>query len=328
MIDVRTGSPADSSPRLRILLLAEEAAGVQVLRGVAERGHVVVAVMTSGAARPDRPSPVRELAERLRCPCWPAEWVKERGFSERVRAADVDLIVNVHSLYVVPGAVLNASRLGSYNMHPGPLPEYAGRNPVSWALFRGETTHAVTIHRMVPEVDAGPIAYQASFDIEERDSALTVSVKCVQAGVPLMVHLVDTAATNPASIPAIVQDRSRRTYYGRDVPQQGRLIWPRPARDVVNFTRACDYLPFRSPWGHPVGHVGGRQVAVAKTTRTGEPCAARPGTVGDVVGRAVRVACADEWVLVHRAVMEGQLADASCSLRPGQQFERENGGRE
>jgi len=135
----------------------------------------------------------------------------------------------------------------------------------------------------------------------------------------------DIAAQLP---PAIVQDRSRRTYYGRDVPQQGRLIWPRPARDVVNFTRACDYLPFRSPWGHPVGHVGGRQVAVAKTTRTGEPCAARPGTVGDVVGRAVRVACADEWVLVHRVVMEGQLVDASCSLRPGQQFERENGGRE
>ncbi|PYP94163.1 MAG: hypothetical protein DMD38_16305 [Gemmatimonadetes bacterium] len=172
------------------------------------------------------------------------------------------------------------------------------------------------------------LACRVGFDIEERDSALTVSVKCVQAGVPLMVHLVDTAATNPASIPAIVQDRSRRTYYGRDVPQQGRLIWPRPARDVVNFTRACDYLPFRSPWGHPVGHVGGRQVAVAKTTRTGEPCAARPGTVGDVVGRAVRVACADEWVLVHRVVMEGQLVDASCSLRPGQQFERENGGRE
>jgi len=328
MIDRTTGPRPESRARLRILLLAEEAAGAQVLRMIAERGHVVVAVMTSGAARPDSPSPVRDLAERLGCPCWPAEWVRERGFSERVRAADVDLLLNVHSLYLVPGAVLNASRLGSYNMHPGPLPEYAGRNPVSWALFRGETTHAVTIHRMVPEVDAGPIAYQASFDIEERDSALTVSVKCVQAGVPLITRLVDTAATNPAAIPAIGQDRSRRSYYGRDVPQGGQLIWPRPARDVVNFTRACDYVPFRSPWGHPVGRVDGRQVAVVKATRTGVRCAAPPGAVSDVVGGAVRVACADEWVLVHRVLTDGQLVDASRTLRPGQQFETENGGRE
>ena len=55
MIDGTTSPPAESRAPLRILLLAEEAAGVQVLRMLAERGHVVVAVMTSGAAWPAFP---------------------------------------------------------------------------------------------------------------------------------------------------------------------------------------------------------------------------------------------------------------------------------
>ncbi len=68
-----------------------------------------------------------------------------------------------------------------------------------------------------------------------------------------MVRLLETAATDPAEIPAIVQDRSRWRYYGTQVPQGGRVLWSQPARDIVNFTRACDYGPFRSPWGIPGG---------------------------------------------------------------------------
>jgi methionyl-tRNA formyltransferase len=312
--------------RLKLLLLAEEAAGLQLLRAIAASNHQVVAVMTSGAGRPDRASAIRELAEQLGYPCWPAACVKERAFLERIRAADLDVLVNVHSLFRIPGDVLAAPRLGSYNMHPGPLPEYAGLNVVSWALYRGETMHAVTIHHMVPEIDAGPVAYCAAFGIEERDTALTVSVKCVQAGVPLMLRLLETAATDPGTIPATVQDASRRCYYGKGVPQGGRLDWSRPARDVVNFARACDYLPFRSPWGHAVGCVERREVAVVKASRTGEPCAAPPGTVGRVEGRGVRVASADEWVVVHRVVTDGRLVDANRSLRTGQRFEHESGG--
>ncbi len=312
---------------MRVLLVAEEAAGVQMLRAIAQGGYEVVAVMTAGANRPERTSPVRDAALELGYPCWPAERVREAGFAEQIRAAAVDVLVNVHSLFLISGDVLSAPRLGSFNMHPGPLPEYAGLNAVSWALYHGEARHGVTIHWMVPEVDAGAIAFQESFDIGEQDSALTLSVHCVRAGVPLMAQLLEIAARDPGALPATPQERARRHYYGRGAPQGGRLAWSRPARDVVNFVRACDYLPFRSPWGHPTGRLGDRELAVVKATRTGEPCAAPPGTVGDVVRRAVAVAAADEWVLVHRVLGNGsgEFCDARDWLRPGQRFADENG---
>src|SRR6266513_6476154 len=69
-----------------------------------------------------------------------------------------------------------------------------------------------------------------------------------------------------SDLPSIRQDPSRRRYFGRTVPAGGQLAWSRPAREVVNFVRACDYLPFHSPWGHPWARLEGREVAILKAT--------------------------------------------------------------
>ena len=313
---------------MKILLVAEEAAGVQALRAIAQSGHQVVAVMTAAVDEPSRPLAVLDAAAQLGCTTWPARWVKDPAFAARVREEGVDLLLNVHSLYLIQEGVLAAPRLGSFNMHPGPLPQYAGLNVVSWALYHGETRHAVTIHRIVPRVDAGPIAYQAWFDVGEEDTALTVSVKCVKAGVSLLVELLKTAASEPAAIPAIAQDLTQRRYFGKDVPAGGWIVWSRSARDIANFVRACDYLPFHSPWGHARGRLDGREVPILNATPLDELTTAPPGTIGERFGQGNKVAAGDRWVAVQRLFCEGQPQDAAKHLRPGQRFEdvREGNG--
>jgi methionyl-tRNA formyltransferase len=88
----------------------------------------------------------------------------------------------------------------------------------------------------------------------------------------------------------------------------------------VNFVRACDYLPFASPWGHPAGSVGGRELLVLKAVRTGESCTAAPGTVGPHLGGDVLVAAADEWVQVRRVRIGKSAFSAAEVLQPGERF--------
>lgn len=311
----------DSGDPLKIILVAEEAAGVQALRALARSEHRIIAVMTAAVDEPGRPSAVKDVAAQLGYATWPARWVKDAAFAERMLEDEADLLLNVHSLYLINERVLAAPSVGSYNMHPGPLPRYAGLNVVSWALYYGETRHAVTVHRMAPTVDAGPIAYEAWFDLDDEDTALTVSAKCVRAGIPLIEKLLKTVAADLTAIPAIPQDPSQRRYFGKNVPDGGELLWSRPARRVVNFVRACDYLPFRSPWGHPRVRLEGRELAIVKAKPLDEAATAPAGTVGDPVGRAVKVAAADRWVLVHRLLCDGQPQDGAAQLRPGQRFE-------
>ena len=194
---------------MRVVLVAEEAAGIQVLRQLGQRDDEVVAVM----ARPDKTSAAGatlwQVAQTMGHQVWPAEEVRHEALGERLREHDVDVVLNVHSLYVVHQACLDATRFGWYNLHPGLLPEYAGLNTVSWAIYRGEPTHGVTVHRMAPRIDAGAICYQERFPINENDTALSLSAKCARVGARLMIDLVEALARDPESVPRFEQDPGR-----------------------------------------------------------------------------------------------------------------------
>jgi methionyl-tRNA formyltransferase len=308
---------------LRVLLVGGEAAGAHVLRVVEATGCSVAGLLISGGERGERPAgpAMQTAATRLGCPMWPARSVRDPEFARWVASADVDILLNVHSLYVIRGEILAAPGIGSFNMHPGPLPEGAGLNAVSWALYEGKSEHAVTVHWMAPGIDTGAIAYEARMPVTEQDTAFTLSAKCVKAGVPLIERLLTTAAADSKGIPVIGQDLTRRRYRGREIPQDGRLEWSRSAREIVGFIRACDYGPYTSPWGRPQTSIAGRDVSVIRAACTGIASDVAAGTVGEIADRGVMVSASDEWVLVQRVLMEGRGLDASDVLRPGLKFD-------
>jgi len=302
---------------MNVVLAAEESAGLQMLRALAQRKDRVVAVFTT----PPEPNSARvslwNAARDLGFETLPAEQVRNSSLAQWLRAEDVDIFLNVHSLHVIHEAVLTAPKLGAFNLHPGPLPRYAGLNAVSWAIFRGEQNHGVTVHWIHPEIDGGPIAYQSWFPLEAEDTALSLSLKCVREGIPLMLRLLDVAATQPEKIPSIPQDPALRQYFGREVPEQGRISWAWSASKIINFVRACDYFPFPSPWGYPRARLGVQEFALVKAHRTGLGCDVSPGTVGASTDSGVYVACRDEWVLASKLHIAGRYLPATEILRSG-----------
>jgi methionyl-tRNA formyltransferase len=299
---------------VRILLIAEDAPGIQLLRALQERDHEIVAVLATRMDQSTRGATMWGVAEQAGIRTWPAERATDPALGEVVREEAVDLLVNAYSLFIVHRLVLDAPRIGAYNLHPGPLPAYAGLNSVCWAIYHGEGTHGVTVHRMEPTVDTGPIAYQATFPVEPTDNGLTVSTRCIRVGVDLMIRLVDTADHDPTQIPAVEQDLSKRSYFGREIPNNGRLSWATPAKEVRDFVRACDFSPLRSPWGTPTAELAGREVGVAGMSMTGSPAADPPGSVRPTSDGSVLVACIDEWVRVDTVILHGRRLTAAESL--------------
>jgi methionyl-tRNA formyltransferase len=302
---------------MNVVLAAEESAGLRLLEALARGPHRLVAVLAAPPKSNSAGANVWNTARHLGIETWAAEQVKDANVGERLRSERVDILLNAHSLYRISEEVLSAPRLGAFNLHPGPLPRYAGRNVVSWAIFRGEPVHGVTVHRMESEIDAGPIAYQSLFPIEADDTALSLSLKCSREGVALMLRLLDAAAEDPSSIPSVQQDLSQRQYFGRQVPEEGWLSWSWTARRVVDFVRACDYFPFRSPWGHPRTRRTVQELSLVRAHRTGLPCDVAPGTVGESSVSGVLIACQDEWILVSKLLVSGKHVPAQEVLRRG-----------
>lgn len=306
---------------VNIVVVAQEAAGIQTVRLVAQSPHHLAAVLTEDGRGDDdrRGATVSAVAGDLGIPVLPGSHVREPAFAAELRRRKIDVLLNVHSLYIIDSHVLSAPRVGTFNLHPGPLPQYAGLNVPSWALYRGESTHGVTLHWVSPLVDAGPIAFEASFSVTEKDTGLSVSARCVQHGMPLISQLLAALAEDAGRIPRTQQVTSSRRYFGREIPHQGWVPWQCSARQVVNFVRACDYGPWPSPWGTPRTRCARTGVAVdiPRVSRTGEPVDAPPGTVAQVEEDCALAATADEWVRLSRVRVDGKSMRPAAAFVPG-----------
>jgi methionyl-tRNA formyltransferase len=304
---------------MRIALAAEESAGVQALRLVADSIHEACVVLTtSNSDNRTRGLTVAAVADELGIDILPGAGVRDPSLAGILRAKGVDVLLNVHSLYVVHPVVLAAPRFGCFNLHPGPLPRYAGLNTPNWALYRGEATHGVTLHWMTRGIDTGPVAYQETFPLGAEDNGFSVSATCVRNGLRLVSRLLDDLATDARHVPVIEQDVTQRRYFGRDVPHDGWIPWTEDAVHVTGLVRACDYGPWTSPWGRArTWRSDGLEINVRRARRTGRPAGDPPGTVGQRRAAEAWVATRDEWVVISHLQVAGAVTPVDLVLATG-----------
>ncbi len=179
-------------PSLSVFLAAEEAAGARALRLLVDAGHRVVGVLT--ADRRGGAGGTVASARRAGVPIVAADEADDKTLAEILRRERVDVLLNVHSLRILPPDVLAVPTIGCFNLHPGPLPGFAGLNAPSWAIYEEATRYGCSLHWMTPEVDAGPVAYAAGFAVDAHETGLSLSLKCVRHGLPLLERLLADAA--------------------------------------------------------------------------------------------------------------------------------------
>ncbi|MCC5905983.1 MAG: hypothetical protein JJU13_07255 [Balneolaceae bacterium] len=301
---------------MNILLAAEESAGVQTLKSLSKSSHNLKAVLTNTAS-PEKGAPVAALSKKLGYTIMPATLVKESGFAGWIAENDIDLLLNIHSLFVICTEVIESLKMGAYNLHPGPLPSYTGLNAPSWAVYNQEPQHGVTLHKIVDKIDAGTIIDEALFPITSTDTGLSVSMKCVKHGIPLIEKFLDKIEKGE-SIAGKEQDFSRRKYYrANQIPHNGKIDWNSSASRIDAFVRACNYAPFQSPWGYPYTLLDGEKISILKIGITDQLCNRHPGTVGETIDGAASIATADNWVTANRCMVNGVHVDACSKLSPG-----------
>lgn len=304
---------------LRVLLVAEEGAGLQALKLVRRLGCNLVGLVTS-TGTPGGKSAIRAGAADVGCPMWEPSGVARPEVVAAMAALDVDILLNVHSLLILPAEVVTVPRFGSFNLHPGPLPTYAGLSVPSWAIYRGETEHAVTVHWMVPAIDAGDIAYETRIPILPDETGLSLSIKCIREGLPLLEGVLETTRSSPESIPARPQDLSQRAYYRRGAPKKGRVDWSASAIEIERLLRAANYRPFPSPWGTPWTLSGASRLGIVAARDTGVTASETPGVVGASTETGVLVATGTHWLEIERLEENGHVAPAKAILRKGQRL--------
>jgi methionyl-tRNA formyltransferase len=167
------------------------------------------------------------------------------------------------------------------NVHPSLLPRWRGAAPVERTLMAGDVETGVTVHRTVKELDAGPIAAQAAFLIEEDDDAGEVYARAAAVAAELLDDVL--ARPEPEFRP---QPKDGVTYARRIEPDDRVLDLGRPARELVDVVRAL------APHIGARAELEGRSVTVWRA-RVGDEGAFEPLEVQPDGGRRMEY---DAWL--------------------------------
>ena len=229
----------------RIAVAASAPFGADVLERLAAN-HDIAYLLT----RPDRPRgrgrrvaapPAKEAAARLGIE------VRQPERLDDAFDPEVDTVVAAAYGILIPEPVLD--RALWLNVHPSLLPRWRGAAPIERALMAGDPETGVSIIKLVPELDAGPIAAQRAFPLGDEDDFGTVSARAGE----LAAELLEQVLPEPDLTP---QSEEGLTYAAKIGPEDRELDWSRPPEELLNRIRAL------SPHIGARGELHGRPVTI------------------------------------------------------------------
>ena len=293
--------------RLRLAFMGTPDFAVPVLRALAAVGHEIAAVYSqpprpAGRGHKTQASPVQVCAEAEGWPVRTPKSLKDLAEQAAFAALDLDAAVVVAYGLILPKAVLEAPRLGCFNVHASLLPRWRGAAPIQRAILAGDEETGVTIMRMDEGLDTGPMLLRGAVSIGARTTAATLHDDLAALGARLIVEALDGVARG--ALKETPQPSEGVTYAAKLSKAESALDWRRPAAELERQVRAF------SPWPGAFARFGGDAIKILEAEVLDDNCGQAPGTAID---DALTIACgvgALRLVRVQRAGKAAMTAEA------------------
>ena len=149
---------------MRLIFMGTPDFAVPALVELHSRGHDIAAVYTRAPKPAGRrgleltPSPVEREARKLGLDVLTPASLKGEEAAATFRAHNADAAVVVAYGLLLPKAILDAPKLGCFNIHASLLPRWRGAAPIHRAIMAGDDATGVTIMKMDEGLDTGDMA--------------------------------------------------------------------------------------------------------------------------------------------------------------------------
>ncbi|MFI4962147.1 MAG: methionyl-tRNA formyltransferase [Hyphomicrobiales bacterium] len=287
---------------MRLIFMGTPDFAVPTLLELAAAGHEIAAVYTRAAKPAGRGmelqvSPVEREARRLGLPVFTPKMLKDEATQAVFRAHKADAAVVVAYGLILPKPILEAPRLGCFNVHASLLPRWRGAAPINRAVMAGDEQSGVTIMQMDEGLDTGAMAKDLTMadcmPIQPDMTAGDLHDALARLGADLMLRAI--AAAERGSLALTLQPETGVTYATKISKDETRIDWTKPWNQVHNHIRGLS--PFPGAWFE----IGGVRVKALRSTK-GEGKGA-PGTVLD---NSLTIACGDGAVRLMQVQRAGR----------------------
>jgi len=298
---------------MRLAFMGTPDFAVPSLAELIASGHEVAAVYSQpprpkGRGQQLTPSPVHAFAETMGLPVFTPASMKNAEAIETFQSLEVDAACVVAYGQILKREVLEAPRLGCFNLHGSLLPRWRGAAPIQRAIMAGDRQTGVQIMRMSEGLDEGAILLSEVMDIRPDDTAATLSERMSHTGASLWPRAL--AAIERGGVEGTEQV-GEPTYARKITPAEARIDWTRPATAIDAHIRGLS--PFPGAWFEAPGPDGPVRIKALMSRVVADG----GGAPGQVLDGGLRIACAEGAVDLLRVQRAGKAAQTPEELLRG-----------
>ncbi len=291
---------------MNIIFFGSGEFAVSSLKALLYSQHKILCVVT----RPDRKkgrglhlgaTAVKELAGEFRLKVYQPEKINNAQAIKFLKDLKPDLFIVISYGQILSQEVLEIPKIFAINAHASLLPKYRGAAPINWSLINGDTQTGITVIKMTPDMDAGPVMLQKKVDVAEQETALTLTDKLSQAAADSLVEVLPLIENNNYRLQA--QDEDKVSFAPKLKKEDGLIDWSRDARGICNLIRGCLVWPGAFTYYKDkllkIYRAESRRVETHKSRRI-------YGQIIEVSGEGIIVATGKDDLIIEELQIEGK----------------------
>jgi methionyl-tRNA formyltransferase len=152
-----------------------------------------------------------------------------------------DISIVVAYGHILPKTIIDLPSKGTLNIHASLLPALRGAAPIQAAIQQGLHKTGISIMRMVPALDAGPVLVQSETEVFDDETYGELQTRLAELGALTLLEALALIAVGKAN--EVPQDESRATFAPKINREAARINWKRSAIEIARLIRAFDPKP-------------------------------------------------------------------------------------
>src|SRR4051812_13002952 len=298
---------------LRLVFMGTPDFSVPTLLELVAHGHEIAAVYTrapkpAGRGMKLQATPVEQEARRLGIPVLTPATLKTGDAQNEFRAHNADAAVVVAYGMILPQAILDAPRLGCFNLHASLLPRWRGAAPINRAVMSGDAETGVMVMKMDVGLDTGDVAMAERLKISDTMTASDVHDALARLGADLMVRAM--AALERGGLQLTRQSPDGVTYAAKIEKAEAKIDWNKSAHEVLRHIHGLS--PFPGAWSEVT--VDGETVRVKILRCEPGRGSAAPGAMLD---DHLTIACGDGAIRIVELQRAGKASMKAADFLRG-----------
>ena len=287
---------------LRLIFMGTPDFAVPTLLELVAHGHEIAAVYTrapkpAGRGMKLQETPVAREAHRLHCPVLTPTSLKTPEALETFRAYEADAAVVVAYGMILPQPILDAPKLGCFNLHGSLLPSWRGAAPINRAIMADDKESGVMVMKMDIGLDTGDVAMAERIAIPDRMTASDLHDALSPLGADLMVRAI--GALERGRLQLTKQSEDGVTYAAKIDKVEAKIDFSQAARAVLKHCHGLS--PFPGAWCEVP--IDGEQVRI-KILRC--ELTDGSGVPGEILDDRLTIACGESAIRVVQLQRAGK----------------------